>query len=113
MKTKFYKFFFGGIVALAVISGIVMLLWNWLLPSIFGLPSINFWQAFGLFVLGRLLFGSFGPGHGRFSHKHGHLHQKWAQMTDQERREFVARRHRFGFGRHCCEDTVDGKSKEE
>lgn len=36
----------------------VMLLWNWLIPVIFGLPSISFWQALGLSLLSSLLFKS-------------------------------------------------------
>ena len=30
---------------------IVMLLWNWLMPSIFGLKTITYWQGWGLIVL--------------------------------------------------------------
>jgi hypothetical protein len=45
-------------------GGIVMLLWNWLLPPIFGLPRITLLQGFGFLVLGRLLFGGFGGGGG-------------------------------------------------
>ncbi len=40
-----------------------MLLWNWLMPSLFSLPQINYWQAVGLIVLARLIFGGFGHGH--------------------------------------------------
>ena len=39
-------------------------LWNWLLPDIFGLRQITFWQALGLLALCRILFGSFGRGGG-------------------------------------------------
>lgn len=35
----------------------VYLLWNWLVPTIFGLPEISFIQAFGLIGLVKLLFG--------------------------------------------------------
>lgn len=41
----------------AVLTGVVMWLWNWLLPELFGLPEITFWQALGVFVLSKLLFG--------------------------------------------------------
>src|SRR5215203_5698755 len=40
----------------------VQWLWNWLLPDIFGLRQITFWQALGLLALCRILFGSFGRG---------------------------------------------------
>jgi hypothetical protein len=45
-----------GIVAL-LLGAPVMLLWNWLMPSIFGLPVITFWQALGLNLLSSILFG--------------------------------------------------------
>ena len=38
---------------------IVVWLWNWLMPAIFGLPTITFWQGVGLFILGKILFGGF------------------------------------------------------
>ena len=36
----------------------VMLLWNWLMPEIFGLPEIGFWQAYGLNLLSGFLIKS-------------------------------------------------------
>jgi hypothetical protein len=45
----------------------VMMLWNWLMPVLFGLKVITFWQAFGLIVLAKLLFGC---GHHCPSHHH-------------------------------------------
>ena len=38
---------------------IIVWLWNWLMPMIFGLPTITFWQGAGLFILGKILFGGF------------------------------------------------------
>jgi hypothetical protein len=43
----------------AVLLGLpLMWLWNWLMPSIFGLPFITFWQALGLNALSAILFKS-------------------------------------------------------
>lgn len=50
----------------------VMLLWNWLMPELFGFAIITYWQAFGLALLARLLFGGFKHGH-KHSH-HGHYY---------------------------------------
>jgi len=51
----------------ALLFGIlVKVLWNWLMPAVFGLPAITFWQAFGLVLLAKILFGAFG--HGRHNH---------------------------------------------
>lgn len=35
---------------------ILMLLWNWLMPGIFGLASIGYLKAFGLYLMSRILF---------------------------------------------------------
>jgi hypothetical protein len=44
---------------------VVMLLWNWVVPALFGLPRISFWQAVGLFVLCHLLFKAHVSGRAR------------------------------------------------
>jgi hypothetical protein len=36
----------------------LMWLWNWLMPVIFGLPTITFWQAVGLYLLAGVLIKS-------------------------------------------------------
>jgi len=69
MKQVFYKgrFIFIPIAAaafLSVISYIVMQLWNNLLPAIIHVSAITFWQAMGIFILCKILFG-FGKGHHR------------------------------------------------
>jgi hypothetical protein len=43
-----------------LVGKLVMSLWNWLLPPLFGLPAITFWQGLGLLMLCRILFGGFG-----------------------------------------------------
>lgn len=59
-KLKKVAFFAVMAVALVFLFGtIVMYLWNMLLPEITGVKTINFWQAIGLFILARILFGGF------------------------------------------------------
>ncbi len=84
---------------IALGSGIVMKLWNWLLPTLFGWHQITFWQALGLLALCRILFGGFGcHGHGR-SHFRGRMAERWARMTPEERdRMRQSWRGRCGFG---------------
>ncbi|WP_348823763.1 hypothetical protein [Flavobacterium aestuarii] len=98
MKRKGFKI--AGIILLVIAAGTgfsfaVMLLWNALMPSIFGLGIISFWQALGLLVLSRLLFGGHGhhggPGFGGMRHKNG-IREKWMSMTPEERKEFVEKR---------------------
>jgi hypothetical protein len=71
-----------GAGALAVLCGyIVMWLWNWLLPGLFGVSAITFWQGVGIVILARILFGSFGHGHRGHHRPHhrcqNHSKQKW------------------------------------
>ncbi len=49
-----------GFITLLIFS--VMWLWNWLMPDIFGLKTINFWKAAGLMALSFILFKSWGSG---------------------------------------------------
>jgi len=46
------------ILACMLFGGPLMLLWNWLIPTIFNLPYITFWQACGLQLMAALLFKS-------------------------------------------------------
>jgi hypothetical protein len=54
----------GGIALLALFGWFVMLLWNWLMPDIFGLKQLNYWQAWGLLILCSILFKGIGSGNG-------------------------------------------------
>ena len=68
---------------------VIMQLWNHIVCDIFSIKSITYWQALGLFVLGRLLFGNFG--FGKRSNKHPmaeHLKEKWLNMSEEERHRF-------------------------
>lgn len=87
-----------AIVGFVAIGGaIVQLLWNWLLPAVFGVRTISFWQAFGLLVLSRVLFGGFGPrGVGRSGIRR-RMAERWEGMTPDERDRFrEAMRERWG-----------------
>ena len=90
-----------GITAVAVFGFVVMSLWNWLAPVVFGARTIGFWQALGILVLSRILFGGFRgrPGHG--GHWGRRMSARWEQMTPQEReelRQLGLLRHRHGLG---------------
>jgi hypothetical protein len=78
-----------AIVAFMVIGGeLVLHLWNWLVPALFGWRQITFWQALGLLVLCRILFGGFG-GHGHNRSKWRRpTSERWEQMTPEEREKF-------------------------
>jgi uncharacterized membrane protein len=98
------------IVALVAFGWSVMQLWNWLMPPLFGLTMITFWQALGLLVLGRLLFGGF-RGFGRHRRNHHRMHERWQRMTPEQRESFSR-----GLRRGCrwhrgSDDAAESNSK--
>ena len=96
-----------GMVVFVTIGGeIVLHLWNWLLPPIFGWRQITFWQALGLLALCRILFGGFGlHGSGR-SNVRRRMEERWEHMTPEERERLrQSWRGRWGF----CPSTSESK----
>ena len=67
---------------------IVMHLWNWLMPTLFGLKLITFWQALGLLVLCRILVGGLGGGSNNPRHRERRWKDRWEHMTPEERERF-------------------------
>jgi len=89
-----------GMLLFIVIGGeIVLQLWNWLLPQLFGWRPITFWQALGILLLCRILFGGFrlhGSGRSNFRRR---MEERCEHMTPEERERFRQRmRERWGFG---------------
>jgi hypothetical protein len=54
-----------GVGLLFLFGWVVMLLWNWLMPDIFGLKTLTYWKAWGLLALSCILFGRIGGGGSR------------------------------------------------
>jgi hypothetical protein len=76
------------VVFIAIGGEVVRLLWNWLLPPLFGWRQITFWQGVGLLALCRILFGGFG---GRGFSRTGvrrRIAERWERMTPEEREKF-------------------------
>ena len=96
-----------GLLLLIAIGGeVVMQLWNWLLPPLFGWRQITFWQAVGLLALCRILFGGFGRHGGSRSSARRRMADRmadrvadrWEHMAPEERERFRQRmRERCGF----------------
>ncbi len=103
------------VVALAIAGTVIMLLWNALIPGIFGVATISFWQALGLFVLSRILFGRFGFGGNRMmmQGRGNSIREKWMKMTPEQRKEFINKRRKFGFGHSCGMERFDTEKHEE
>ena len=101
----------GILIFTAIGGGVVMLLWNWLAPALFGIRLITFWQAIGLLALCRILFGGFGFGGGYRSGRRGRvdgrirerirqrMRERWEQMTPEEREQYrQGMGGRWGYG---------------
>ncbi|MBN2224477.1 MAG: hypothetical protein JW765_07375 [Deltaproteobacteria bacterium] len=87
----FARLFFVMAFAL-VLAFAVVWLWNWLMPGLFGLGPITYWQAFGLMVLARLVLGTIGPG-------------SWGYRPYDKR----TWGDRFKYHRYSCGDMHNGK----
>jgi len=107
----------GIVIFTAIGGGVVMLLWNWLAPTLFGLRLVTFWQAIGLLALCRILFGGFGLGGGGHRNSRRRMEgrirervrermaERWEQMTPEEREKF-----REGmYDRSGCTTPLDSK----
>lgn len=127
MKTRNFKRGRGfwivpiGLAAAAAFSAAAMLLWNALVPDIFGLATINFWQALGLMVLIRVFFaGIGGHPHSMGGGRHGigkSFRDKWQKMSAEERAEFVKRYKGHGkrdfFDREAFGSEMNGNTPKE
>ena len=85
-------------IPIAVVAGVfifgnlVMYLWNAILPEVFGLHTITFWQAIGILVLSKVLFGGFAGGHGHHRcHRHGQeMRERWMNLSPEEKEKMKA-----------------------
>ncbi len=108
-RSKFIFFPFAGAAFLALISFVVMTLWNYLLPGILHVGIITFWQAMGIFILCKILFG-FGKGGHRWGGGGGpwmrnRMEERFKNMTPDEREKFKAR-----WGQRCGNGKWGGNS---
>jgi len=110
---------FAILIALFVLIGgeLVMHLWNWLLPPLFGWKWITFWQAVGLLALCRILFGGVS---GRGLHRSNfrrrmseRWEERWAKMTPEEREKFRQTGWRSGFRAPAGDAPSTGTSAAE
>jgi hypothetical protein len=90
---------------IGVFGWVFMVLWNALIPEIFGVRAINYWQALGLLVLSRIMFGggrAFG-GH----HWKQRMQARWESMTPEERDRFRSAMRRSSWCRSADRTTTD------
>jgi hypothetical protein len=91
MRKKWWIFVAAplGIALFIAIGGeVVMHLWNWLVPTLFGWRELTFWQAVGMLALCRILFGGFGGSGGGGRYQRRRTIERWERMTPEEREKF-------------------------
>lgn len=108
MRPKKFVFFPLFAVAALLLGGLlVMLLWNAILPEVTSVGLLGYWQAVGLLLLSRILFGNWGgkPG-GRNPKQHWQRkkawREKWMNMSEEERAQFKEK-----WRKRCGNQTED------
>ena len=84
---RMLKFLPFAVLFVALFGYVVMALWNWLMPALFALKAIGYWQALGLVVLCRILFGGRGSMGGGRSWRQ-RTNERCERMTPEERERF-------------------------
>lgn len=118
-----------GMVILAIIlfTAVVMLLWNAVLVPVLGVGIITYWQAMGILILSKVLFGGKGKhGYGKhhhcygYGHKHGHHHhdykrrwkEKFENLSDEEKEKMEGFFRKFKNGDERTHDDNAGENPE-
>jgi hypothetical protein len=83
-----------GVLCVLLFGYLTMLLWNWIIPSVFNVNPISFWQALGLLLLSKILFGGFGGK--SWGHRGGYqwksrYYEKLSSMSPEDRDRFKAK----------------------
>lgn len=101
------------LILLIVIAGFgrgVYHLWNWLMPTLFKLPAVTFWQAVGLLSLSWLLFGGWRGFPGAGPRLRGpwrrRMDGRWEKMTPEERAKFIE-----GMRGRCSRTAPEAQAK--
>ena len=105
---KITAFLVIGTAAAIVFTFLTMNLWNWLMPDLFGLKLLSFWQTLGLLALTWLFFGRFrGLSHGH--HWRHRMKERWMRMSPEEREKFRQHMHeRWHHHHHHDEPPAEG-----
>ncbi len=93
---------FLGTLAFVAFTFAVMLLWNWLMPLIFNLGELTFWQAAGILVLSKILFSGFGREHcwhssNRKKYWHSRFEEKWRRIPEEKKAHFAEKMKERGY----------------
>jgi len=99
-----FKYIFAIIFGIIGLGFATLYLWNWLVPELFNGPLITIWQAFGLIILSKILFGSFKGKHNCSMHKgmQKNWKEKYEGLSDEEKEKFKNK-----FGKWCKNDSCE------
>lgn len=73
---------------IAALVAVLMLLWNAILPDVIGVTTITYWQALGILVMSKILFGGLGKGSMKNRKGKAKFKQKFMHMSDEEKASF-------------------------
>jgi hypothetical protein len=87
------KFVVFGVLMVVLFGLLTQFLWNFVMPQVFGLPIITFWQGLAMFALAKLIFGFGGGGRGRWGgYRSHHWKREWAEkyskLSPEDRERF-------------------------
>ena len=106
-KAKGFLIVIACVAIFFFVTAIVMWLWNCILPEIIGVKIINYWQAMGILVLSKILFGGFRGGARKkwMDCKEEHLNKKTENFSDDEKEQFKQKlKERFAHSPWCRKD---------
>jgi hypothetical protein len=97
------------VLAFLLFGYVTMFLWNWLMPYLFHLPTIDFGMAVGLVILSKILFGGIRTKTGGWGHRK-YWKAKWESMSEEEREKFkqdfaLRCKHKWGVRKIETEQT--------
>jgi hypothetical protein len=105
-KSRFAKVIAFVILGIVALGAVVMALWNWLIPELFaGGRTIDYWQALGILVLSKILFGGF-----RGHRTPGDWHRdRWQRLSPEEREKLKSGFDRC-FGGHGSRSADESRT---
>jgi hypothetical protein len=111
-RSRFFRIAVMAISGIAALGGVVMLLWNWLIPSLFvGAQPLGYFQALGILLLSKILFGGF---RGDFRGRRDAWRERVENMTAEERERFKLRlREPWGWGCGSAPNPDDGNENSQ
>ena len=109
-KARCLKIGVLAVLGVGALGCVVMLLWNWLIPTLFvGAQPVSYCQALGILLLSKILFGSWRcGGHGRWKERR----QQWENMTPEEREQLKGH-FKSRWANWCCSHKPDDSAAQD